>query len=74
METRKDLTRQINNARRRLERLRERRSSCPEARESFESAPLAQGATEFILYLDKKIKEQEELITRLEIERGKLKR
>ena len=74
METRKDLTRQINNARGRLKRLRERRSSCPEAREAFENAPLAQGAMEFVAYLDKEIEKEENLIARLERERERLKR
>lgn len=70
----KDLTRQIKNAKRRLERLRKRRAEGPEAREAFEGAPLAQGAMEFIAYLDKEIKKEEGLIARLERERVRLRR
>ena len=74
MTTRKDLTRQIINARRRLERLRKRRTLGPEAKEALESAPLAQCAMEFVAYLDNEIKKEKELIARLERERAELKR
>ena len=73
MKTRKDLTRQIRNARRRLERLKQRRSDGPEAREMFENAPLAQNAVNFIEHLDKKINEEKELIARLIRKRARAK-
>ncbi len=65
MKTRKDLTRQIRNARRRLERLKQRRSDGPEAGEAFENAPLAQNAMNFIKHLDKEINKEEKLIADL---------
>jgi len=67
MVTRKDLTRQIKNARRRLGRLKARRSRGPEAKEALEGGPLE---ADFTKFLDGKIKGEEELITKLGRERS----
>ena len=74
MDTKKDFTRKIKNARRRLKTLKERRSSCPEAREAFESASLAQSAMLFVKHLDEKINEEEKLIDSLIRKRANTKK
>lgn len=73
MERRKDLTQQINNTRRRLKRLKERRTGGPEAIEASAFAPLAQFAMQFVAGLDKEIKKTEQFIANLKEKRAKLK-
>jgi len=69
MTTKSDLTRQINNAKRRLKRLKKRRSDGPEAGEAFENAPLAQGAMQVVAHLDEEIKKEKDLIASLKKKR-----
>jgi hypothetical protein len=69
----KALTQQIRNTKRRLERLKEQRTSGPEAREADKFAPLAQGAMQCVAVLDEEIKKAEQFIARLEKKRARLK-
>ncbi len=72
MAARKDLTRQIRNAERRLKRLKEKRAYGDEAQEALLYAPLAQCAMECVEYLDKRIWEEDALIGRLAARRARL--
>ena len=56
---------QISNARRRLNRLKKRRSSGAEAREISTYGPWAYFAMQFVSYLDTRIKKEENTIARL---------
>jgi len=66
-----DVAQQLQNARRRLKRLEDWRENSPEAREAFQSGPLAQGAMGAVSEADEMIQKERDEITRLEAEREK---